>query len=160
MGEGGREGDVDGLRAGAGSADDDERTRRARPDSSRYGDMLLLERRLYRRISCSFSSSSISTSFISSPTPSSGDMARPSRKSLTPKTRNRIAAAKLVNRFGKSVGTAWPKRADRTVMKPKAASAAVKTTVRSCLMAISAAIRKVLSPISEKMIMVNESMKE
>jgi hypothetical protein len=27
-------------------------------------------------------------------------------------------------------------------------------------MAISAAIRKVLSPISEKMIMVNESMKE
>src|ERR1700761_4291143 len=126
MGEGGREGDVDGLRAGAGSADDDERTRRARPDSSRYGDMLLLERRLYRRISCSFSSSSISTSFISSPTPSSGDMARPSRKSLTPKTRNRIAAAKLVNRFGKSVGTAWPKRADRKVMKPKAASAAVK----------------------------------
>lgn len=58
------------------------------------------------------------------------------------------------------VGTAWPKTADRTVMTMSAEKAAEKTRIRGCRIAISAATRKVLSPISEKMIMVRESTKE
>ena len=60
----------------------------------------------------------------------------------------------LVKRFGMRVGTAWPSTAERMVIVKRAEAAAVKTTMRGCFMAIRAAIKKVLSPISEKMIMV------
>lgn len=55
-----------------------------------------------------------------------------------------------------SVGTAWPRTAERTVMTRSAERAAEKTRRRSCFMAMRAAIRKVLSPISEKRIIVRE----
>lgn len=45
-------------------------------------------------------------------------------------------------------------------MTISAEKAAEKTSSRGCRMAIKAATRKVLSPISEKMIMVKERMKE
>lgn len=45
-------------------------------------------------------------------------------------------------------------------MAISAVKAAEKTTSRGCFMAMSAAIRNVLSPISEKMIMVSERTKE
>ena len=44
-------------------------------------------------------------------------------------------------------------------MAIRAVNAAEKTTSRGCFIAISAAIKKVLSPISEKMIIVNERIK-
>ena len=58
------------------------------------------------------------------------------------------------------VGTAWPSTADRIVMAMSAVKAAEKTTRRGCFIAIKAAMRKVLSPISEKMIIVRERTKE
>ncbi len=45
-------------------------------------------------------------------------------------------------------------------MAIRALKAAEKTTNRGCFMAMSAAMRNVLSPISEKMIMANERTKE
>jgi hypothetical protein len=45
-------------------------------------------------------------------------------------------------------------------MTMRAEKAAEKTRRRGCRMAMSAATRNVLSPISEKMIMVKERMKE
>lgn len=116
--------------------------------------------RLWRLARDSFSSSSCSTSRISSPTPSSGLIARPSRNNFTPKTANSTAAARCVKRSGMRVGTAWPRTAERTVMTISAENAAEKTTRRGWRMAISAATRNVLSPISEKMIIIKESMKE
>src|SRR4051812_40065189 len=80
-GEGEREGEDEGERGGAGRWLF-ERWRRPRPASSTYGEILLERRRERRARSCSFSSSSCSTSRISSPTPSSGDMAYPSRSIL------------------------------------------------------------------------------
>lgn len=65
-----------------------------------------------------------------------------------------------MKRLGMRVGTAWPRMAERMVMHMRAENAAVKTTRRGCFMAIRAAIRKVLSPISEKIIIVKESKKE
>ena len=75
------------------------------PDSSRYGvidDRLLL----LRLAKCSFSSSSASTSFISSPTPLSFGICNPSLSSLAPNTKKRIAAPSATNRRGSSEGTA------------------------------------------------------
>jgi len=119
------------------------------------------DRRLFScRIWCSFSSSSISTSCISAPTPSSLLIASPSFSIRAPKTRNSAAAAKCVNRSGISVGTAWPRTAERTVITKRAEKAALKTRRRSCFIAMRAAIKKVLSPISEKRIMVRERRKE
>lgn len=46
------------------------------------------------------------------------------------------------------------------VIRMRAAKAAVKTISRGCFIAINAAIRKVLSPISEKIIMVKDRTKE
>lgn len=63
-------------------------------------------------------------------------------------------------RFGIRVGTAWPRTAERIVMAMRAVKAAEKTSRRGCFMAISAAIRKVLSPISENTIIVKERRKE
>lgn len=103
---------------------------------------------------CSFSSSSISTSFISSLTPSSGEILRASSSMRTPKTRKRPAARKFVIDLGISVGTVWPRTADSTVMTHKAEKAAVKTSSRSWRMAIRHATKNVLSPISEKSIIV------
>ncbi len=65
-----------------------------------------------------------------------------------------------MKRFGISVGTAWPKTAERMVMAMRALKAAVKTNIRGCFMAMRAAIRKVLSPISENIIIVKESRNE
>lgn len=65
-----------------------------------------------------------------------------------------------MKRFGISVGTAWPRIADKTVIAMRAAKAAEKTKRRGCFMAIRAAMRKVLSPISEKTIMVSERRNE
>ena len=65
-----------------------------------------------------------------------------------------------MKRFGMSVGTAWPRIAERMVMQMRADNAAVKTTRRGCFIAMRAAIRKVLSPISEKIIIVRERRKE
>lgn len=112
------------------------------------------------RANSSFSSSSISTSFISSLTPCERGIANPSLSILAPKTRNSTAAKKFVKRFGISVGTAWPNIADRIVMHIRAEKAAVKTTRRGCFIAMRAAMRKVLSPISEKIIIVRERKKE
>ena len=58
------------------------------------------------------------------------------------------------------VGTAWPSTADRIVIAISAVNAAENTTKRGCFIAINAAMRKVLSPISEKMIIVRERTKE
>ena len=69
---------------------------------------------------CSFSSSSISTSFISSLTPSSGEILRASSSIRTPKTRKRPAARKLVMCGEIREGTAWPSTALRTVMVMRA----------------------------------------
>jgi hypothetical protein len=87
-------------------------------------------------------------------------MARPSLISLTPKTRNKAAAAKWVKRSDTRDGTACPKNAERTVITIRAEKAAEKTSSRGCRIAIKAATRKVLSPISENMIIVKESMNE
>ena len=46
------------------------------------------------------------------------------------------------------------------VIAMRALKAAVNTRTRGCFIAMRAAMRKVLSPISEKMIMVRESKKE
>ena len=45
-------------------------------------------------------------------------------------------------------------------MQMRAENAAVKTTRRGCFIAMRAAIKKVLSPISEKIIIVRERRKE
>jgi hypothetical protein len=105
FGEGERSGDVDGLRAGAGSLEPD-RERRTRPASRAYGDTDGPRWPFFDRASCSFSSSSCSTSRISSPTPSSGLIASPSLINLIPKPRNNAAAAKWVKRSFNSEGTA------------------------------------------------------
>lgn len=63
-------------------------------------------------------------------------------------------------RFGINVGTAWPRTAERIVMAIRAVKAAENTRRRGCFMAMRAAIRKVLSPISENMIIVKERRKE
>ena len=152
----------EGLSGGDGSLVVDDLAFRTppRPDSSTYGvtadDRLLFILRCW----CSFSSSSISTSFISSPTPSSGDILRASRSIFTPKTRKRLAARKLVTDFGIRVGTAWPSMAESTVIVTSAVKAAVKTSILSWRIAISAATRKVLSPTSENRIMVKERRRE
>jgi hypothetical protein len=152
----------DGLSGGDGSlvVDDLDFRTPPRPDSSTYGVTADDRLRFILRCWCSFSSSSISTSFISSPTPSSGDILRASRSIFTPKTRKRPAARKFVTDFGMRVGTAWPNRAERTVMVMSAEKAAVKTTILSWRIAMSAATRKVLSPTSEKRIMVKERRRE
>lgn len=59
-----------------------------------------------------------------------------------------------------SVGTAWPSTAERIVIAIRAVKAAENTTSRGCFIAMRAAIRKVLSPISENMIIVRERTKE
>ena len=156
-GDGLREsGDAGGESGGAGRRVWD---RVFRPDSSMYGDME--ERRLPSfRASSSFSSSSISTSRISWLTPCDGGIAYPSRSILAPKTKKSTAASRFVKRFGINVGTACPSTALRMVMARRAVRAAEKTTNRGCFIAIKAAIRNVLSPISENMIIVRESTKE
>ena len=58
------------------------------------------------------------------------------------------------------MGTAWPRTAERMVIAMRAEKAAEKTRRRGCFIAIKAAMRKVLSPISENMIIVRESTKE
>ena len=80
--------------------------------------------------------------------------------SLTPKTRKRAAAAKCVKRSDRSAGTAWPITAESTVMTTRAEKAAEKTSSRGCRMAMRAATRNVLSPISENIIMVKARIKE
>jgi hypothetical protein len=50
--------------------------------------------------------------------------------------------------------------AERTVMTIRAEKAAEKTRRRGCRIAMRAATRKVLSPISEKMIIVKDRIKE
>ena len=160
-GDGDRElsGDDGGESGGAGSLELD-RAFRVRPASSMYGvieDDLLLP--IFLAIA-SFSSISISTSFISSPTPSSGLMARPSLSILRPKTRKSIAAIKFVSFAGSRVGTACPSTADKTVITVKAAKAAENTNRGGCFMAISAATKNVLSPISENNIIVKDRRKE
>jgi len=66
----------------------------------------------------------------------------------------------LVNRFGIRVGTACPRTADKIVIAINAEKAAEKTRSLSCFIAMRAAIRNVLSPISEKRIIVRERMYE
>lgn len=159
-GEGERSGLEDGDRGGEGSRDPDldlrlPVLRPPIPISRAYGEMEDL-RRLSLRARCSFSSSSISTSCISAATPSSGLMANPSFNILPPNIKNNPDARKCVNLSGMSVGTAWPRTAERTVMTISAANAAEKTKSLSCFMAMRAAIRNVLSPISENSIMVSE----
>lgn len=65
-----------------------------------------------------------------------------------------------MKRLGIKVGTAWPRTAERMVMAMRAEKAAEKTRSRGCFMAIRAAMRKVLSPISEKRIIVKDSRSE
>lgn len=87
-------------------------------------------------------------------------MACPSLNIFTPNIKNRMAAMKLVKRCGSRLGTAWPRTAERTVMVISAEKAAEKTRILSCFMAIKAAMRKVLSPISETRIIVRERINE
>lgn len=159
LGDGLRPGEVDGLRGGVGKRDFDRDLRLPRPISNSYGETLDFLRPCFLA-RFSFSSSSISTSCISAETPSSGLMAMPSRRRRAPKIRKRPAARKFVMRFGMRVGTAWPRTADKTVMVISALKAAENTTRRSCFIAMSAATRNVLSPTSEKRIMVRERTKE
>ena len=65
-----------------------------------------------------------------------------------------------MNFFGINVGTACPRTAERIVIVIKAEKAAEKTSIRSCFIAIRAAMRNVLSPTSENRIMVRERTKE
>lgn len=65
-----------------------------------------------------------------------------------------------MKRLGMRVGTACPSTAERIVIAISAVKAAEKTTKRGFFIAIKAAMRKVLSPISEKMIIARESTKE
>lgn len=58
------------------------------------------------------------------------------------------------------MGTAWPSKVERMVIAIKAVNAAENTRRRGCFIAIRAAIRKVLSPISENIIMVRERRNE
>ena len=153
-------GDEGGETGGAGSLEfDRDFLDPIRPDSSMYG-VIEDRRRPNFRASSSFSSSSSSTSFISSLTPASGLMVYPSLSILAPNIRNSPAARKLVRRLGMRAGTAWPKMADRTVMGARAENAAENTKRRSYFMAMRAAIRKVLSPISENRIIVKERIYE
>lgn len=62
--------------------------------------------------------------------------------------------------LGTKLGKTWPKNADRTDMMAKEEKAAANTTNRECFMAIIAAIKKVLSPISDTMIMSKEIRKD
>lgn len=161
-GEGERPGEEEGLRGGEGRRDPDldlRVLRSLRPISSEYGE---IEDRLRPCFlaKCSFSSSSCSTSCISALTFSSGFIASPSLSMRTPKTRKSPAARKLVKRFGMSVGTACPRTAERIVIVNSAESAAEKTSNLACFMAISAAMRNVLSPISENRIIVSDRTKE
>ena len=66
----------------------------------------------------------------------------------------------MVNRFGIRVGTACPRTAERIVIAINAEKAAEKTSNLSCFIAMRAAIKNVLSPISEKRIIVRERMYE
>jgi hypothetical protein len=160
FGDADRSGEEEGLRAGAGSLEFDLERRTPRPPSSAYGEIDDLRWPFFARASCSFSSSSCSTSRISSPTPSLALMARPSLISLKPKTRNKAAAAKWVKRSDTRDGTACPRKAERTVITIRAEKAAEKTSSRGCRIAINAATRNVLSPISENIIIVKDSMNE
>lgn len=107
LGEGLREFDDEGGESGGAGRRDCERDFRGliRPDSSMYG-VTVGRRRPVFRASTSFSSSSISTSFISSVTPCVGLILYPSYNILAPKTRNKTAARKFVKRLGINVGTA------------------------------------------------------
>lgn len=58
------------------------------------------------------------------------------------------------------MGTAWPRTADKIDITIKDANAAVNTTTRGCFIAMRAAMRNVLSPISENRIMIKERVKE
>ena len=71
-----------------------------------------------------------------------------------------MAARKFVTRTDKIAGTAWPSAAESTVITNRAANAAENTSKGGYFIAIKAATRKVLSPISEKMIMVKARRKE
>lgn len=154
LGEGDREsGDEEGD-VGGGSRDFDREDRLScRPDSSMYG--VMDERRPpIWRASSSFSANSISTSFISLPTPSPDGIAYPSRNILIPKMRKSVAAAKFVYLGDISDGTAWPRTTESIVMTIMAGNEAEKTRRGECFIAMRHATRKVLSPISEKMIIV------
>ena len=65
-----------------------------------------------------------------------------------------------MKRAGISVGTAWPRTADKIVITIRAGNAAENTNSGGYFIAMSAAMRKVLSPISENTIMVRERRKE
>ena len=58
------------------------------------------------------------------------------------------------------MGTVWPRTTERMVMTIMAGKEAEKTSSGECFIAMRAATRKVLSPISEKMIMVKARRKE
>mmetsp|Transcript_20829 Transcript_20829/g.45149 ORF Transcript_20829/g.45149 Transcript_20829/m.45149 type:complete len:125 (+) Transcript_20829:437-811(+) len=64
-----------------------------------------------------------------------------------------MTAAQWVHSFGKSVGRTRPMAALRIVMATNAPAAPTNTALLSCLIAKSAAMKKVLSPSSETTIM-------
>jgi len=72
---------------------------------------------------------------------------------FAPNTKNRTDAAICVHFRGMSVGSRWPIAADRMDMTTREPNAPAKTSIRGWRMARMAAMRKVLSPISEMRIM-------
>ncbi|KAH3669348.1 hypothetical protein OGAPHI_001469 [Ogataea philodendri] len=96
---------------------------------------------------------SSSTSAISSPIPASLDIDSPSRRRLIPNTMNSTPAKNWVNLCGIRAGNAWPTTPESTVISTRAANAAENTTALGCFIAMSAATRNVLSPISLTTIM-------
>lgn len=60
---------------------------------------------------------------------------------------------------GNKLGTTWPKKADKTDITKRDEKAPANTTSRECFIAMMAAIKNVLSPISDTMIIKNESIK-
>lgn len=77
-----------------------------------------------------------------------------------PKHRNKTEAQTSVYCLGIRLGTTWPRNAERMDMMAKEENAAEKTTRRECFMAIMAAIRNVLSPISDTMIINKDIIKD
>ena len=89
-----------------------------------------------------------SSSKLTPPSPAS-----PSHSDLAPNTKNSATAAQCVHFFEISAGAAHPRKADSAVIVASAPIAPAKTSFCGCFIAMMAAMKKVLSPISETRIM-------
>ena len=83
-------------------------------------------------------------------------IARPSCIIFHPKNRKRVAAAVWVHLLGMRVGRICPIAAERQDITTNEPNAPANTTALGCLIARMAAMRKVLSPISDATIIAND----